>query len=199
MYSQNGEDAFVGDYLVTRGIMVEPLVVDVGAGDGTFLSNSRYFIETYGYHGLLIEPHYQAFKKLKSLYEDNDDVKCVKAAVAAKEFKYLLYLDSGEHWSLARLHKSKSKKAKKTRTLVDILKEHKVEDIGILSIDTEGYDTQILAGLLRDSDIRPSVVIIEANDDQEGSNQRDLLSGEYDLIRTMGVNQIFILRSINHT
>ena len=39
-------------------------IVDIGAHDGIWLSNSHYFIQA-GFSGLLIEPHPQTFKKLK--------------------------------------------------------------------------------------------------------------------------------------
>jgi len=195
MYSQNGEDTFIGEYLVQKQIYVEPMFVDVGAGDGEYLSNSKEIIELYDYKGLMIEMNSTVFRKLKALYSENKKVVCINEAIAATEYSYLMTNES--HWSLNKVRKNKSKGAKMTKKLSKILKEQKIKRIGILSLDIEGLETEVLAELLQNTDIQPEVIIIEANNEKEASIQRDLLSGSYDLIKRMGVNQIFILRSIN--
>ena len=194
--SQSGESKWICDYLVARRIMVEPFIVDVGAGDGEYISNSRYVLQSFGYKGLMIEMNPVPFKALKRLYKDSENVECLQAAVAGKKYGYVAYDASETHWSLSTLKKSKSKKSKETMLLSEIFEEREIEEVGILSIDVEGLDTEILAELLKSSKVRPEIVIVEGNSPEEQAKQKDLLLEEYELLKVFkGVNQAFILKS----
>ena len=63
----------------------------------------------------------------------------------------------------------------------------KIEDqtIGILSIDVEGFDNEVLKSVLNDG-IRPQIVIIEANDDNEREKHFQVLSQDYSLVAETG-------------
>lgn len=195
MYSQYHEDEVIAEYLVKKKIMVEPLIVDVGAGDGEFISNSKYIIEKYPYKALLIEPNDQPFRLLKKFYKDNNRVEVLQTAVAGRVFPYKLTQKLGSHWSTAQVRKSNAKGAKETETLSNILEARGISKIGILSLDTEGLDTEIVAELLRNTKIRPEVIIIESKDDKDALEQEEILALEYRRFGKFGVNQIFILKT----
>jgi FkbM family methyltransferase len=194
-YSQFGEDKFLVEYLLTRRIMVEPLIVDVGAGDGKFISNSRYILEHFPYKALLIEPSGAPFRDAEKLYKKNKNVTVIQTAVAGRPFQYKVYHKLRSHWSLDEVRKSNAKNAQYTQTLTEIFKEQGIEKVGILSLDTEGFETGILAEMLTNSTVRPEIIIVEAQDEADAYEQESILTLEYRKIKTMGVNQIFILRT----
>lgn len=83
-YSQNGEDGII-DHLISK---VKPavdsdLIVDVGAWDGTYLSNSKNQIEK-GKAGLLIEADPLRAKKAQLSYHDNKKVEVVEKFITPK-------------------------------------------------------------------------------------------------------------------
>ena len=79
-YTQNDEERVILRALegVERG-----LVVEIGAYDGVTFSNSRRLIEM-GWDAVLVEPAPAALEKLGALYEGNDRVSIVPAALAAR-------------------------------------------------------------------------------------------------------------------
>jgi FkbM family methyltransferase len=61
-FSQYGQDALIGDVLF-RGR--KGVFVDVGARDGTIISNTRYLEQALGWTGIAVEPHPDLFATLK--------------------------------------------------------------------------------------------------------------------------------------
>lgn len=102
VYSQNGEDGVI-EYLVSEVDLMSGnnLVVDVGAWDGTYLSNTKYQIDK-GLPGLLIEADPIRAKNCRLLYQDNDRVDVIEKFVGPdyplnellrdylKDFRFLL-------------------------------------------------------------------------------------------------------------
>lgn len=72
VYSQNGEDGVVREILLRLGIE-KGVVVEFGAHDGTFCSNSRHLIEK-GWKAFLIEADNDLFEKCVRLHSDNGRV-----------------------------------------------------------------------------------------------------------------------------
>ena len=77
VYSQNGEDGVI-DYLTTQLLnpAIESFVVDVGAWDGEYLSNTKHQIDQ-GSAGLLIEADEIRAKAAEAMYLDNKDVQTI--------------------------------------------------------------------------------------------------------------------------
>lgn len=67
-YAQFNEDVFL-DGLFRKIGTINKLCVDVGANDGKFCSNTRFFMEQ-GWEGIFVEPDLTKFNKLKSLYPE---------------------------------------------------------------------------------------------------------------------------------
>lgn len=67
------------------------MYIELGALDGTLYSNTRFFEEQLNWHGILIEPHPEKFKVLKSTRPNNylfNDV--VSNSNEDLEFKYFV-------------------------------------------------------------------------------------------------------------
>lgn len=69
---QNLEDKIVWDFFQeTYGTDFVGTVLDLGANDGVFLSNSRVFIEN-GWKGFLVEAGREPYKRLSNLYSSSN-------------------------------------------------------------------------------------------------------------------------------
>lgn len=77
-YSQFYEDAIV-DGLFHKIGTTNKMLCDIGASDGITFSNTKFFMEQFGWGGTFIEPDPTAYDKLKQLYGTND---CLKIAIA---------------------------------------------------------------------------------------------------------------------
>lgn len=192
MYSQHQEDDYIGRYLTEGKIVLPQTVVDVGAGDGLFLSNSRLFTQVNGFDALLIEPTPEQFFQLKDLYDTypvHGFVKCVNEAVSDRKYKYSL--ETKGHWTVNRIVENPEGE-NETKLLSELLKEHKFEDVGLLSIDIEGLDIPVLRELITNSAIRPSLILIEGPHEGSLDEIKAILGEEYVYLNTFSFNHLFI-------
>lgn len=174
-YAQNGQDALIETYFSERHPRSK-VFVEVGAFDGVHYSNVRRLVEAYGWRGICIEPVEKNFLKLQQSYSGRD-VTCIRAAVSnqigSMEMNVSTYphlpqwgsdvasLDGkgnarwtqryGAHWK---------KETVSVRTLTQILRENGIQDIGLLSIDAEGHDLEVLLGLDFEQ-YRPQLIVVE--------------------------------------
>lgn len=73
IYSQHGEDGVI-QALLKHIPVKHRFVVEFGAYDGEYMSNSRHLIKDHDWNALLIEPDPRFFKRLHRLYQDNPRV-----------------------------------------------------------------------------------------------------------------------------
>jgi len=158
---------------------VERTVVDVGANDGFYSSNSYPFIAR-GWRALLIEPHPAAFLKAKQLHRKRKHVSLLNAACSEREGELELQTlaedDDGSHSFLGEKAEVGVKDSARPPGESFHVKVHRLETLldnfniphkfGLLTIDTEGHDFAVLRGanLTR---YRPHVIITEKNPDDE--------------------------------
>lgn len=153
-------------------------VVDVGANDGFYSSNSYPFI-VRGWQGLLIEPHPEAFQKAQQLHRKRKQVILLNTACSDRDGELELKTYAGDadgsHSSLGERVESiegaptapRDSLRVKVHRLEALLDEFRIpHEFGLLTIDTEGHDFQVLRGanLTR---YRPQVIITEKNPDDE--------------------------------
>ena len=136
--------------------------VDVGANDGITWSNSLPFELNYNWNGLCIEPHPQAFKRLKQ----NRKCKCLNLAISNtnEEVSFIVVEGQAEMLSgIARYYDSRHKnrlvnevdnnkdKAYKqkifAKSLQAVLDENNIKEVNYLSIDTEGSEVAVIEGI----------------------------------------------------
>jgi FkbM family methyltransferase len=149
-----------GEFRIMRKLVERDwprIFVDVGANNGFYGSNSFPFVAR-GWRSLLIEPHPLAFERLQKLHAGKRRATCLNIACADKAGEFPLYLAADNKTSLATLCTDDSPMFQGVRTneykmvrverLETVLAAHGIpEDFGILSIDAEGMDYEVLLGL----------------------------------------------------
>lgn len=195
-YSQHGEDSFLDNYIKGNNLPIIHRFVDVGAGDGSFISNSRFFIEKK-WEAYLIEGQLEQCSQMLELWKNKDMVHIINAIVAEKV--YPAHLELPHHWSLSTIKRDEkfTSANKLTKTLSNIFRDLKIKTCGILSIDIEGMDCVVVSEFMLHSICRPQIIIIEGNSEEERLKEKTIIEKEgYSLIQTLNVNQIFIRKDL---
>jgi FkbM family methyltransferase len=182
----------------------EKTVVEVGANNGVFCSNSYPFISR-GWNSVLIEPNPEVFKQLQRFHSNRDNVKLFQCACGSSETVMPLYLGKHGETGYSTLSNESSDWYNATRgdeaihvrvrPLNDILKAALCpEFFGFLSIDTEGYDYEVLSGINLEH-YRPKVIMTEDEKPPFTNAQLKndlLLSNNYQLVYQIRSNAIWV-------
>jgi len=173
----HGQFAVLGPLLL-RHAGVERTVVDVGANDGFYSSNSYPFIAR-GWRALLIEPNPGAFGKARRLHKKREHVTLVNSACSDHdgilELQTFAWDDDGGSHSALRLDAGSPDASStpgerfqvKVHRLDALLTEFRIpREFGLLTIDTEGHDLHVLRGANL-ACFRPHVIITGSNPDDE--------------------------------
>lgn len=154
MYSQNMEEQWITDYF---GDHVGTLL-DLGANDGTTLSNSRAAI-LRGWSAVLVEASPTAFSRLRSLYAYEEQIELHSVAVCAQSGKMILHesgphLNTGDTGILSTLVAAERDKWAPTThftpawvecvTFADLLKRSQFAEFDLITMDIEGMDETVL-------------------------------------------------------
>ena len=177
------------------------VVVDVGANDGFYGSNSFPFVAR-GWRAILIEPHPVVFEQLKERFGPSSHVTCLNLACAESRGQRPLFLGTdGDTPSLSTLSDDPALLSQKGRTnksmlvpvetLADVLNAREIpRDFGVLTVDTEGMDYEVLLGL--DCSVwRPRVIITEDYPPKEALKAKYLESHQYCLRERIAGNTIW--------
>lgn len=126
------------------------MCVEFGAADGISLSNTKHLLDK-GWSGVQIEPCYNKYQKLNSLYQDRlETVKCINRAVSVE--------------------------SKSTDSFDNIMADlflWKPFLIDILSIDVDGPDYQIFKTITK---YIPKIILVEVNAHVEGHTDEGMTS-----------------------
>lgn len=153
-YAQNKEDQFILDYFGDfKGTLLE-----IGANDGITFSNSKLLIDN-GWKGDLIEPGYEACKKLTFMYLGSDNVNIWDYGVGEKNEWVDLYesenhVPNGKDVGLvSTINFEETKrwpgvKFNKNKIMLQTFEKHcsnsKRSKFDFISIDAEGMEWTIL-------------------------------------------------------
>jgi FkbM family methyltransferase len=121
--------------------------IEVGAFDGIWSSNTKLLEECYGWTGILIEPSETAFKKLQ---ENRPLARCFQCALGSFKEDGTYGQGDFDGCSMSSLVGRISRPKTHTvyiRSLQSILDECGVDHVHFLSLDTEGYELNILNGI----------------------------------------------------
>jgi FkbM family methyltransferase len=204
--SQAGEAAILEK--LVEDFVCEDWVIDVGANDGVAFSNSLAFVRR-GWHSVLIEPAPAVFRKLVANHGHLKNVTCLEVACCENAGETDLYIGSdGEEGFLSTLSKANNEWFDKTRTsqsvevktdtLTNILANQKVPGRpGILLVDCEGMDYEVLLGLdlVR---FRPTIIVTEEYEWEPSKHAAKydlLIHANYSLFQKVGCNTIWIDRT----
>lgn len=154
--------------LVVRSYMEghsELFVVQIGANDGQRADPVHQYIEKYGWRGVLVEPQPRAFEQLKATYAQHPQVVLENCAIAREdgETRFYTVADSVPfRWTgLAQLNRGRLERALAAQgfrdsagmiqcitvpalSLRSLIARHSISRIGLLQIDTEGFDYEII-------------------------------------------------------
>jgi len=184
------------------------LVVEVGANDGFFCSNSYPFISR-GWRAILIEPNPNVFTSLQSRYPNNSKVQCFNFACGAERSQLPLFLGKAGQSVYSTLCKEDTDWYSATRSdrhvfvpvepLTSILQTAKCPArFDVLSVDTEGHDYFVLLGL--DFKLFLPTVIITENEKPPFTSQANkdslLRAAGYKLLCHFKDNAIWCLKSL---
>jgi len=147
--------------------------IELGANDGLSASNTAYLEKERGWKGVLIEPSLKGYELCK--INRPGSISCNYACVSNDYKEEYIYGDfefnslMGSVGGLRTLTNSLTKV--RASTLENILTELGLTDhdtIDLLSLDTEGYELNILKGLNLNK-YRPSYILVEVYVDQMNS------------------------------
>jgi FkbM family methyltransferase len=210
-YSQCEEDLFLNTHFFKnkRG----GLYIELGALDGVLYSNTKFFEDTLGWTGILIEPHPEKFKGLKVNRPNNflfaDLVSC---NVEPLKFRYFVDQHaavSGVEDTLTQHHfdayfendnaiiKSfqQATKMMTPKSLTEIVKSTGLPHIDLLSLDVEGHEYEVLKSW--DFSIPIDVILIEmlGNEREKEELCRQILIQNGYIFKTIHKhNEIFVLK-----
>jgi len=162
---QNPPDVFGS--LVKNAICdgMKPFVLQIGANDGVRSDPVYDLIRTFQLPGLLIEPIPDYFSQLINNYSNQPQLQFENCAISYENGKSDFYRVSSNasvpDWvhgisSLDRRHLEKERRivsgisghiekvSVRTSTLRAVLNRHRVSEVNVLQIDTEGFDFDIL-------------------------------------------------------
>ena len=180
MYSQNNERRVIAEYFGDK----KGVLLDIGANDGVFFSNSFDLIINKGWQACLVEPSQKAFSRLYNLYKDNDSANLFMYAIGNKtgmvdfwesggiyeDFMDTSLLSTIDEKSLHRWTEKPEIQFTKTRTHVktfsDFLLQSPVKMFDMISIDAEGMDVDILKQMNL-NELQTSLLIIEWVEDNK--------------------------------
>lgn len=189
---------YLSDWMYNNNIEVPKFIVDIGAADGKLNSNSWNFIVDNDWSGLLIEPNPHAVVELEMNYEDvRRDVNVLDVAVSDKAGDFNLYLPKDpkddQLASIAYNPQLNTNRFIKVKTIRprDL---PWFEMVGVLTVDTEGHDLNVLTAWIEDGLALPDIILTESWPHLGYKNlQKQSLLGRvgYRKILHCGENEIF--------
>lgn len=185
-FSQHGEDEWIVQHLTlpARGVFVE-----VGAADGVVGSNTYYF-EQRGWTGLLIEPDMRQHDVIRQ----NRRARIDNCAVGTNT-EATFYLDDYSPYSGLLRTNGQPATTVQVKLLGEILDNHGITSIDLLSIDTEGSELDVWASFDPER-FKPKVLIIEWDTaglpDRSEEIADSILKGPYQMVHKTAGNLIFV-------
>ena len=191
-YSQYGEDLMIDRLL---GRKQSGFYVDIGANDPVNSNNSMRFYRR-GWRGVNVEPDPSCFERLQSMRPGDVNLQIGIAAESGRRTFYALFPSTRSTFSKELADQLVeqgfglvAEQEVEIRPLSEVLDDHCAgRDIDFISIDTEGYDEQVL----RSNDwerYAHRLLCIESAD--EGGSHRFLLDRGYQRVLHNAANSIY--------
>lgn len=154
-------------------------ILEIGANDGMSSDPVANLLRDHNLPALLVEPIPEAFQRLQDNYRDRPGIRCENCAIGDRDGVFPIWRVTGKdlpfwatQWSSferrvverncrqLRVPHSIESVDVATLTLPSLLAKHQVIELGLVQIDTEGYDDQIIR-LLLETELRPQVIAYE--------------------------------------
>jgi FkbM family methyltransferase len=162
-HSQLGQDLFVLETLKQKK---NGFFIEIGAGNGKYLSNTYLLEREYNWDGILVEPNKSSFKACTNLRH----CKVINKLILNSEMATVLFHEK-------RIGEFSFSEGYGNNNSNDVIDSYEIEaikfegifrdfssipDIDFLSIDTEGSEVEILSSI-DFSKYRPNIICIEHN------------------------------------
>lgn len=203
-YSQIGEDVLINNNFINNPVK-DGTYLEVGGSDGVRLSNTKFFHDTLGFRGLLIEPVPMFYK---CLIKNRPNDICVNSAVDYKEGinkfigdSHVAGLDLYLSEPLRKIYLNNAREYfVKTQPISKIIKDSGIKYIDYFSIDVEGGELAVLETM--DWTIPVYIITIELNEkkaetDEKGREKNQkcreiLLKNGFTFIKQIDINEFWI-------
>ncbi len=200
--SQLGQDVLVDRLLAGRR---DGVFVDVGAHDGVTLSNSYFFERERGWSGVCIEPSPEVFPRLAAARS----AICVNAAIGPRGGTAEFNMIEGEGEMLSGMSSAYSARHRRrlqadpnaaastavtvnVRRLDEVLREHWIHRVDLLSIDVEGGEAGVLDSITM-AEFSVEFVFVENNYSSLAIRRRMWKQG-YQLLMRLGWDDLYVPR-----
>ena len=195
-YSQYGEDLYIDRIL---GHKKKGTYVDIGANNPSVLSNTKKFYDR-GWTGINVEPDQSNFNLFVQESPLDTNLNIGISDTPGKLTFYVFEEDTlstfSEEDANRQIKSGRDLVAKKiieTHKLSKIFEDANLQGIDFMSVDTEGYDQQVL----NSNDwnrFRPTLICIEDSDDNNFDSFFDSIN--YKKLNHNGLNSFFIDNTI---
>ena len=125
------------------------IYIEVGAYDGIIQSNTQFLEDYYNWTGILIEPNPYIFDKLIVNRPNNININKSMVSDTYDNTTITGYFNNGLISSINKIYNLQNLQLVTTHatTLNKILETHNLNSVDLLSIDTSGYEYEVLKGL----------------------------------------------------
>jgi FkbM family methyltransferase len=196
-YAQHGEDVWLLESLAAArrpGV----IYVDVGANHPSRLSNT-YLLYRSGFSGVVIEPDSRLLR-LHRLFRRRDVAVVAGCGAETGHAQFAVSTTPVVSSFVPERGVETGARTRRVeevaiRRLDDILADVDFELVGVLSIDTEGFEREVLAGAPATLE-RTLFVCIERNTDDAASAIADVLTGAFDCVAHFGCNDVWRNRAL---
>ena len=192
-YSQHGEDAWILKELSGLDLS-DGMYVEIGANHPTTISNT-YLLYRHGFRGIVIEPNLELLSLHRRVRPKDIQigVGCGSESGIAKFHLFSTPVAS----SFDIHHTERVKDAKVLRvdylpilTLDALLKSFPHKWVYFLSIDTEGFDYQVILGA-KETLKKTLWLCVETNDEKSERELKAALENDFELVKRFSCNMIF--------
>lgn len=122
--------------------------IEAGANDGIMQSNTKLLEDYYGWTGILVEPSPTTFKRL---YNNRTHSTCYQCALGSFEQDNTFVYGDFDGSLMSSIDGIREHRVPNQycliRSLQSILDELSIHHINFFSLDTEGYELQVLKGI----------------------------------------------------
>lgn len=189
--------------------------IEIGACDGLMATNTKFFEDTLGWTGILIEanpyqgkdlqknrPNNKIFRCLVSDLKRECDFKCIKNESISGVVDTMPDGHENIFNSEINYWKRREKKVIKLipRTMQSIIDEAAIGEIDLLSLDVEGHELNVLRSIDFSKSIINVILVEMLNGNKELDDIRQLLkNNNYVFHSKVGRNELYVLKTFTPT